>query len=99
MSSQIDKLNKVFESRVRLGLMSALVVNDALDFNSLKELLGTTDGNLASHASALEGEGYIKVKKTFRGKKPLTTYSLTAAGRKEFADHVEALARLLKISK
>lgn len=99
MSSSIENLSKVFESRIRLGLMSALVVNDALDFNSLKELLGATDGNLASHANALEAEGYVKVKKSFRGKKPLTTYSATAAGRRAFAEHVEALARLLKISK
>jgi predicted ArsR family transcriptional regulator len=99
MSSQIDSLSKVFENRVRLGLMSALVVNDMLDFNSLKELLGTTDGNLASHASALEAEGYIKVKKAFLGRKPQTTYSATVTGRRAFADHVDALARLLKISK
>ena len=99
MSRPIDNLNKTFENRIRLALMSALVVNDALDFNSLKDLLGTTDGNLASHAHALEEEGYIKVKKSFRGRKPLTTYSVTAAGRKKFADHVDALARLLKISK
>lgn len=99
MSSPIDNLNTMFESRVRLGLMSALVVNDALDFNSLKGLLGTTDGNLSSHAHALEAEGYIKVRKAFRGRKPLTTYSATAVGRRAFADHVDALARLLKISK
>ncbi len=98
MNSSIEQLNKAFESRIRLGLMSALVVNDSLDFNSLKELLGTTDGNLASHANALEGEGYIKVKKSFRGKKPLTTYSLTTSGRKAFTEHVDALARLLNIS-
>jgi DNA-binding MarR family transcriptional regulator len=99
MSSSIDNLNRMFESRVRLGLMSALVVNDALDFSSLKDLLGTTDGNLASHASALEAEGYIKVKKAFLGKKPQTTYSVTASGRRAFTDHVDALARLLRISK
>jgi DNA-binding HxlR family transcriptional regulator len=99
MTGSLDHLNKLFENRVRLGLMSALVVNDALDFNSLKELLGTSDGNLASHASALEAEGYLKVKKTFRGRKPRTTYSATAAGKKAFGDHVNALARLLNISK
>ncbi len=99
MSTSIDSLNKVFESRVRLGIMSALAVNEALDFNSLKELLGATDGNLASHASALETEGYIKVKKTFLGKKPQTMYSATASGRKAFTDHVEALAQLLNISR
>lgn len=99
MSVSIHNLNKMFESRVRIGIMSALAVNDALDFNSLKELLEITDGNLASHANALEAEGYIKVKKTFLGKKPQTTYSATALGRKAFADHVDALAQLLKLSK
>ncbi|MBX2992969.1 MAG: transcriptional regulator [Bacteroidetes bacterium] len=99
MSSSIENLNKVFENRIRLGLMSSLVVNDALDFNSLKGLLGTTDGNLASHANALEEEGYVKVKKSFRGRKPLTTYSATAAGRRAFAEHVDALAQLLNIPK
>lgn len=99
MSHQIDNLNKMFENRVRLGLMSALVVQDVLDFNSLKELLGVTDGNLASHANALEEEGYIKVKKAFQGKKPQTTYSVTATGRRAFTEHVDALALLLNISK
>lgn len=99
MSSPLEHLNKVFENRIRLGIMSALVVNEALDFNTLKELLGTTDGNLASHAHALETEGYIKIRKTFQGKKPLTTYSATMAGRKAFIEHVDALARLLNISR
>ena len=99
MTNPIENLNKMLESRVRLGLMSALVVNDALDFNSLKELLGITDGNLASHASALEAEGYIKVKKAFVGKKTQTTYSVTAAGQRAFNDHIDGLARLIKISR
>ncbi len=99
MSGSIDNLNKMFESRVRLALMSALVANEGLDFNSLKELLGASDGNLASHANALEAEGYIKVKKTFLGKKPQTTYSATAAGRRAFTEHVDALAELLNISR
>ena len=99
MSNPIENLNKTFESRVRLGLMSALVVNDALDFNSLKDLLGITDGNLASHAGALEAEGYIKVKKSFVGKKTQTTYSVTTAGQRAFNNHIDALARLIKISR
>jgi DNA-binding MarR family transcriptional regulator len=99
MSSPIDNINKSFENRIRLGLMSALVVNDALDFNALKELLGVTDGNLASHAAALEAEGYIRIKKGFVGKKTQTTYSVTASGRKAFGEHVDALARLLKMTK
>jgi DNA-binding MarR family transcriptional regulator len=99
MSSTIQNLNKMLESRVRLGIMSALAANDSLDFNSLKEMLDVTDGNLASHASALEDESYIKVKKEFVAKKPQTTYMLTAAGRRAFSDHINALEQLIKNSK
>lgn len=99
MKSIIHNLDKTFENRVRLGMMSALAANDSLDFNALKETLDVTDGNLASHAAALEAEGYIKVKKEFIGKKPQTTYSLTAAGRRAFSDHIDALERLIKKSK
>ena len=66
----IDKLNKDFESRVRLGIMSILMVNEWVDFTEMKTLLNITDGNLASHASALEKSEYIVVKKEFVGKKP-----------------------------
>jgi DNA-binding MarR family transcriptional regulator len=92
----IQNMNKMFENRIRLGIMSALVVNDALDFNSMKETLGVTDGNLASHIGALEMEGYVKVKKQFVGKKTLTTYSVTATGRRAFAEHLDALEELIK---
>ncbi len=96
MNSIIQDLNKTFENRVRLGIMSALTVNDALDFSSLKESLNVTDGNLSSHIASLESEGYVKVKKEFVGKKPQTTYSLTAVGRRAFTDHLDALERLIK---
>ncbi len=99
MSTSIEHLNKMFESRYRLGIMSALIVNDSIDFNSMKQALGVTDGNLASHAAALEEEGYVKVKKEFVGKKPQTTYVLTAAGRRAFSEHIDALERLIKNSK
>ena len=92
----IDKLNKAFENRVRLGIMSSLMVNDKMDFNAIKELLNQSDGNIASHISALEAAGYIKVEKKFIGKKPNTTYRVTAAGRKAFNDHLDALEELLK---
>jgi DNA-binding MarR family transcriptional regulator len=94
----IENLNKVFESRVRLAIMSALMVNDSIDFNSLKEMLDITDGNLASHISALEKNSYIKVKKKFIGKKPSTTYSVTEKGRREFLEHLDALEKLIKQS-
>ena len=67
----IDQLNKDFESRVRLGIMSILVVNDWVDFSEMKTLLNLTDGNLASHSNALEKANYIEVKKEFIGKKAL----------------------------
>ncbi len=76
--------------------MSALAVNDTLDFNSLKELLDVTDGNLASHMKSLEKENYVRVNKSFVGKKPNTTYSLTSQGKKAFEDHLKALEELIK---
>lgn len=76
--------------------MSALIVNESLDFTSLKESLDVTDGNLSSHIASLEEEGYVKVKKEFVGKKPQTTYSVTAAGRRAFTDHLDALEKLIK---
>lgn len=96
MKIQIDGLHKAFESRVRLGIMSALSVNQKLDFNTLKELLKVTDGNLASHLTALEKLKYIQVKKQFIGKKPNTSYSATDLGKKKFNDHINALERLIK---
>ena len=95
----IHKLNKAFESRVHLGIMSVLMVNDSMDFNSLKELLQVTDGNLASHTAALEKEGLIHIKKGFEGKKTLTTYSATKSGVKAFEEHLDALEKLIKRSK
>lgn len=92
----IHKLNKAFESRVRLGIMSVLMVNDSMDFNSLKDLLKVTDGNLASHSAALEKEGLLHIRKEFAGKKTLTTYSATKVGIKAFEEHLDALEKLLK---
>jgi len=80
----IDKLNKDFESRVRLGIMSILMVNEWVDFTEMKNLLNITDGNLASHSSALEKSEYIEVKKEFVGKKPKTSYQVTPRGREYF---------------
>ena len=91
----IEGLNKIFESRVRLGIMSVLMVNDEIDFNSLKELLNVTDGNLASHIAGLEKNEYIKVIKEFVGKKPKTSFTATPLGKKAFQDHLTALEKLL----
>lgn len=96
MKIDIHNLNKAFENRIRLGLMSVLMVNDSVDFSTMKDMLNITDGNLASHVTALEKEGYIHVKKEFVGKKPLTTYSATKVGMKAFNEHLDALEKLLK---
>lgn len=99
MKLSINIFHKAFESRIRLGIMSALAVNDMLDFNSLKEYLDITDGNLASHIKALEKEKFIGVKKSFIGKKPNTRYFMTKEGKKAFNDHLKALEKFIKSQK
>lgn len=79
--------------------MSALAVNEMLDFNSLKEYLDLTDGNLASHIKALEKEKFISVKKSFIGRKPNTKYYMTKQGTKAFDDHLKTLEKLIKSQK
>ncbi len=98
MKDILVNINKLFESKVRLGIMSILMVNDSVDFNSLKSHLDVTDGNLASHIASLEKAKYIKVNKSFIGKKPNTTYSVSASGRRAFNDHLDALERLINSS-
>ena len=98
MFNIIQNINKAFDHRIRLGIMSVLMVNESADFNMLKELLGVTDGNLASHTKALELENYIQIEKQFIGKKPNTKYSATKEGRIAFASHIEALEKLIKKS-
>ena len=92
----VADLNKAFESRIRLGIMSVLLVNDWVEFVELKEILQVTDGNLASHLAALEKLDYIQVRKQFVGKKPNTSYAVTNAGRKAFNEHLNALEKLIK---
>jgi len=94
----IHLLNKHFESRIRLGIMSLLMINDSLDFNTLKEELQLTDGNLASHITGLEKEDYILVKKEFVGKKPRTSFTTTQKGIKAFTEHLDALEALIKLN-
>jgi len=91
----ITNINKAFDHRIRLGIMSILMVNESADFSTLKELLGVTDGNLASHTKALESENYIVVEKQFIGKKPNTSYRATKEGKKAFQEHIEALEKLI----
>lgn len=96
MKDYFQDLNKAFESRVRLGIMSALMVNEYLDFNALKELLDVTDGNLASHTRALETEKFIRMEKSFVGRKPNTRFLITPEGRLAFERHIAALEKLVE---
>ncbi len=96
MKNYIADLNKAFESRVRLGIMSILLVNNLVDFGMLKEQLQLTDGNMASHLAALEKAQYITITKKFVGKKPNTTYTVTKEGKKAFNLHIDALEKLIQ---
>ena len=96
MKKLLTDFNKAFESKVRLGIMSVLMVNETVDFNTLKELLNLSDGNLASHIKSLEELNYIVVSKQFVGKKPNTTYSASKEGSKAFHAHLKSLENLIK---
>lgn len=96
MKGIIHQLDKAFESRIRLGVMSVLSVSDWVEFNELKQLLDVTDGNLASHISALEKKQFIEVRKRFIGKKPNTAFRITEDGKHAFEGHLKALEQLLK---
>jgi DNA-binding MarR family transcriptional regulator len=92
----ISGLNKIFDNRIRLGVMSILMVNDEISFNDLKQMLEVTDGNLATHLVTLEENGFIKVHKGFIGRKTNTTYAITKSGQKAFSDHIAALEQMIK---
>jgi DNA-binding MarR family transcriptional regulator len=96
VSSYLADFNKVFESRVRLGMMSLLVVQEQVDFGQIKEILQLSDGNLSSHMAALEKIGFVEVRKQFINKKPNTTYAITAQGRAAFLEHLTSLEKLIK---
>ena len=96
MKNPIADLNKIFDSRIRLGVMSLLVVNVKVSFNELKEMLALTDGNLASHLSTLEQAQYLNVNKSFIGRKTNTTYSITPLGKQAFKMHLDALEKMIK---
>lgn len=99
MKNPFENLDRVLEHRVRLQIMSVLVTEDALDFNSLKDMLNVTDGNLASHIKALEKEKYLSVSKTFVDRKPNTKYKITEKGRNSFRKHIDALEQVIKQQK
>ncbi len=95
MKNPIEGLHKEFENRIKLGIMSVLMVNDSVDFNELKDILEVTDGNLASHLNALEKKDMILVKKQFIGKKPNTSYQATVKGKTSFKQHIQALENII----
>ena len=98
MKDILIHINKAFENRIRLGIMSILMVNETVDYNALKDMLDITDGNLASHMNVLEKFRYVKSKKRFIGRKPNTSYYATESGRKEFTEHLDALEKLIRNS-
>jgi DNA-binding HxlR family transcriptional regulator len=92
-------LDRLIHERMRLGMVSALAVNESLTFNDLKRLMGTTDGNLSVHARKLEEAGYVSCTKSFEGRMPKTEYRLTRVGRQaleRYLDHMEALIRAMR---
>jgi DNA-binding HxlR family transcriptional regulator len=96
VKNPFEQLDRVLEHRVRLQIMSVLIANQSYDFNSLKEIVNTTDGGLASHIKALEKEKYISVSKSFVARKPNTSYKITERGRLVFKKHLDALEDLIK---
>lgn len=96
IATHVNQLNKIFDNRKRLGIMSILMVNEWVEFKAIKQMLELTDGNMASHIKALEKAAFVEIKKEFVGKKPQTSYRVTEAGRKAFNDHLDALEAILK---
>jgi len=96
MEYNLENINKAFENRIRLGIMSILMANESIDFVNLKSLLDLTDGNLASHTRSLEEQAYVRSRKQFIGRKPNTSFSITEKGREAFISHINALESLLK---
>ncbi|WP_313386349.1 transcriptional regulator [Chishuiella sp.] len=96
MDFNLKKLNKVFDNRIRVGIMSALIMNEQISFKDLKDFLDLTDGNLASHLKNLEDNNYIVVHKGFIGRKTNTTYSITKLGKESFQEHLAYLEELIK---
>ena len=92
----ISGLNKIFDNRIRLGVMSVLLMNEEVSFNDLKQMLEVTDGNLATHLVTLEEAGFLKVHKGFIGRKTNTTYAITKGGEKAFNEHITALEKMIK---
>jgi len=95
----LEGLNIVLENRIRLAIMSLLMIREEMDFNSMKEQLEVTDGNLSSHIAMLERNRFVNVRKAFIGKVPRTTYTATREGRRAFEGHLDALEKIIKKNK
>ena len=99
MKDLIEGLHPVFENRIRLGIMSLLMVSEDVDFSAIKEQLEVTDGNLSSHIAMLEKNRFVNVRKAFVGRVPRTTYTATREGRRAFEGHLDALEKIIKKNK
>lgn len=96
MNNPFEHLDKILENRIRLQIMSVLMANAHSDFNSLKEILNITDGNLASNLKTLEKEKYISISKSFINRKPNTKYKATEKGKTAFRKHLDVLEALIR---
>jgi DNA-binding HxlR family transcriptional regulator len=92
---ELPELDRLIHERLRLGILSALAINDSLNFNDLKRVLKTSDGNLSVHAQKLEAAGYLRCNKFFYGRIPRTEYRLTPAGRKALETYLEQMERFI----
>ena len=99
IAGEIPELDRLIHERIRLGIISALAVNDALSFNDLKRLLHTTDGNLSVHARKLEEGGYLTCRKFFEGRIPRTEYRLTASGRRALEEYLRSMEEVIRINR
>jgi DNA-binding HxlR family transcriptional regulator len=99
VSGEIPELDRLIHERIRLGIISALAVNDSLSFNDLKRLLRTTDGNLSVHARKLEEGGYLTCRKFFEGRIPRTEYRLTADGRRALDGYLNDMEEVIRLAR
>lgn len=97
--TELPELDRLIHERLRLGIVSALAINDSLSFNDLKRLLKTTDGNLSVHARKLEEANYISCTKFFEGRIPRTEYRLTPAGRKALEEYLNQMEHLIRVTR
>ncbi len=98
-SAELPELDRLIHERMRLGIISALAINDSLSFNDLKRVLKTSDGNLSAHARKLEEGGYITCNKFFEGRIPRTEYRLTSSGRNALEEYLDQMEEVIRITR